>query len=145
MANIQLEVVTPTGPVVKAETDQVEAPSVAGEFGVLPGHLPLLAALRAGVVRYRSAGKVSAVAVGPGFAEAGPEKVTVLTDSAIEGSEVDVAAVTTERNDVQKQLDAAASTASTEAEHTQVEELTRQRDWLQAQLDAAKESGKSAA
>lgn len=142
-ANILLEVVTPTGPAVKAEVDQVEAPSVAGEFGVLPGHLPLLAALRAGVVRYRSAGKISALAVGPGFAEAGGEKVTVLTDAAIDGTQVDVSAVRAQRDDVQKQLDAAANAAASESDRAAVDELTRQRDWLNAQLEAARESGKS--
>src|SRR5262245_35038070 len=103
---IHLEVVTPTGLAVRAEADQVEGPSVFGEFGVLPGHLPLLAALRAGVVRFRSAGKVSAWAVGPGFAEAGPDKVTVLTDAALAGGDVDVATVRADRDDVQKRIDA---------------------------------------
>ena len=42
---LKLEVVTPGGLAVRAEADQVEAPSVFGEFGVLPGHLPLLAAM----------------------------------------------------------------------------------------------------
>ncbi len=80
---LTLSVVTPTGAAVTAETDQVEAPSVHGEFGVLPGHRPLLAALRAGVVRYRTAGKTLAVAVGPGFAEISPDSVTVLTDRCV--------------------------------------------------------------
>jgi F-type H+-transporting ATPase subunit epsilon len=136
---IHLEVVTPNGLAVRAEVDHVEAPSVFGEFGVLPGHLPLLAALRAGVVRYRSAGKITALAVGPGFAEAGPDRVTVLTDSAIAGTEVDAAAARAERDDVQKRIDTFA------AEHAgaEFEELSRQRDWLNAQLEAARESGKS--
>lgn len=137
---IHLEVLTPTGLAVRAETDQVEAPSVLGEFGVLPGHLPLLAALRSGVVRYRTAGKSIAVAVGPGFAEAGPDRMTVLTDIAVLGTEIDAAAVKTERDDVQKRLDA----VKTELAGPEYEELERQRDWLNAQLEAARESGKTA-
>jgi F-type H+-transporting ATPase subunit epsilon len=139
--NIQLEVVTPTGVAVRAETDQVEAPSVFGEFGVLPGHLPLLAALRAGVVRFRSAGKITAVAVGPGFAEAGPDKVTVLTDIAVEGTAVNAEQVRVERDAIEQKLGAFNGGEGTGAEY---EELVRQRDWLNAQLDAAKESGASA-
>jgi F-type H+-transporting ATPase subunit epsilon len=139
MANvIALEVVTPTGPVVKVEVDQVEAPSVFGEFGVLPGHLPLLAALEAGVVRYRSAGKLIAIAVSQGFAEAGPDRVTILTDSAIDGTEVDTASVKSERDDVLKKIENISADAGTE-----YEALLRKRKWLDAQLDAARESGKN--
>ena len=137
--NIQLEVVTPNGLAVEAEADQVEAPSVFGEFGVLPGHLPLLAALKAGVVRYRHAGKIVVVAVGPGFAEAGPDRVTVLTDVAVEGSKVDTAAVRGDREQVERKI-AGFTGEQTGAEF---EELVRQRDWLDAQLEAARESGKS--
>ena len=50
---IQLEIVTPKGRALVATVDEVTAPSVEGEFGVLPGHLPLLAALRTGLVSYR--------------------------------------------------------------------------------------------
>jgi F-type H+-transporting ATPase subunit epsilon len=135
---ISLEVVTPTGPVVKVSVDQVEAPSVHGEFGVLPGHLPLLAALEAGVVRYRTAGKVVALAVGPGFAEAGPDRVTVLTDSAVDGSEVDLATVRAERDEVLSKLGAVSADAGNE-----YDELLRRRKWLDAQLDAARESGRN--
>jgi F-type H+-transporting ATPase subunit epsilon len=135
---IALEVVTPTGPVVKIEVDQVEAPSVFGEFGVLPGHLPLLAALDAGVIRYRSAGKVIAIAVSQGFAEAGPDHMTILTDAAIDGTEVDLSSVKTERDAVLKQLENVSADAGNE-----YEELLRKRKWLDAQLDAARESGKS--
>ena len=44
MANsqhLQLDVVTPAGSVLSVEVDSVQAPSVEGEFGVLPNHLPL--------------------------------------------------------------------------------------------------------
>jgi F-type H+-transporting ATPase subunit epsilon len=135
---LSLEVVTPTGPVVKIEVDQVEAPSVMGEFGVLPGHLPLLAALDAGVVRYRTAGKIVALAIGPGFAEAGPDKVTVLTDAALDGSEVDVSSVKTERDELLKRIESTSADVGTE-----FDELLRKRKWCDAQLDAARESGKS--
>ena len=131
---ILLSVVTPKGSAVSAETDQVEAPSVHGEFGVLPGHRPLLAALRAGVVRYRTAGKSLAVAVGPGFAEVSPESVTVLTDRCVEGHEIDVSVVRVALEAAQKRLDAFAGPA----EGPEFEEVQREVDWQHALLDAAK-------
>lgn len=133
---IQLEIVTPEGLTVRSETDQVEAPSVFGEFGVLPGHLPLLAAVRAGVVRYRTAGKILVVAVQGGFAEAGPDRVTVLTQRARIADDIDVAAVRAERADVQRDLEAFKGDDS----HA-LDELERNRDWLGALLDAAREAG----
>ncbi len=50
--SILLEIVTPTGVALRERVTDVTAPSVAGEFGVLPGHLPLLAALRTGLVTW---------------------------------------------------------------------------------------------
>ena len=65
---IQLEIVTPKGRALEASVDEVTAPSVRGEFGVLPGHIPLLAALRAGIVTYRQGSETKRCAVGEGFA-----------------------------------------------------------------------------
>lgn len=131
---LTLSVVTPTGAAVTAETDQVEAPSVHGEFGVLPGHRPLLAALRAGVVRYRTAGKTLAVAVGPGFAEISPDSVTVLTDRCVESTSVDVAASRSNLEAAQKRLDGLQGSS----EGPEFEEAQREVEWHLALLDAAK-------
>ncbi|HMI88940.1 MAG TPA: ATP synthase F1 subunit epsilon, partial [Polyangiaceae bacterium] len=46
---VTLEIVTPTGVALSEQVNDVTAPSVEGEFGVFPGHLPLLAALRTGL------------------------------------------------------------------------------------------------
>jgi F-type H+-transporting ATPase subunit epsilon len=131
---LMLSVVTPTGAAVTAETDQVEAPSVHGEFGVLPGHRPLLAALRAGVVRYRTAGKSLAVAVGPGFAEVSPDAVTVLTDRCVESTAGDVAAARVSLDLAQKRLDALTGSS----EGPEFEEAQREVDWQHALIDAAR-------
>lgn len=136
---LRLSVVTPLGAVVSTEADQVEAPSVNGEFGVLPGHRPLLAALRAGVVRYRSAGKTLAVAVGAGFAEVSPDAMTILTDRCLEPDAVDAGAARLELDAALKRLDAYHDDAES-AEHAA---LSRQVEWLQAQVDLARESPRS--
>ena len=68
---IDLEIVTPKGKALVVSVDEVTAPSVQGEFGVLPGHLPVVAAIRTGIVTYRTGSESKRVAVGPGFAEAG--------------------------------------------------------------------------
>jgi len=136
---LQLAVVTPTGAAVSVEADQVEAPSVDGEFGVLPGHRPLLAALRAGVVRYRSAGKTVSLAVDSGFAEVNAEGVTVLTNHCVVAGDVDVAAARAELDVAQKRLDAAQGAT----DGPDAEEAQRLVDWALARIEAARDAGKS--
>ncbi len=77
---IELEIVTPEGLRLKTSVDEVTAPSVDGDFGVLPGHRRLLAALRTGIVCFRQGTQETRVAVGPGFAEVESERVAILTD-----------------------------------------------------------------
>lgn len=81
--NIRLEVVTPEKIVVSEVAQIVMAPGSEGEFGVLDGHTPFLTTLKTGMIRYKdSTGAEKVVFVSGGFAEALPEKVTVLAESA---------------------------------------------------------------
>ncbi len=84
--NIHLELVTPTRLVAKMEVSEVQAPGVEGEFGVLPGHTVFITLLRPGEVRFREGEHMRHFVVGRGFAEVGPDHVTILTDSAEETS-----------------------------------------------------------
>jgi F-type H+-transporting ATPase subunit epsilon len=88
---IKLEVVTPEKYVVDEEVEIAVAPGVLGEFGVLIGHTPFLTILKTGTVRYTDAnGKERFVFVSGGFAEALPDKVTVLAESAERRRDIDV-------------------------------------------------------
>ena len=81
--NIKLEVVTPEKAVVNEEAQIVVAPGALGEFGVLIGHTSFLTTLKVGTIRYTDeSGNVRYVFVSGGFAEALPDKVTVLAESA---------------------------------------------------------------
>lgn len=89
--NIRLEVVTPEKAVIGEEAKIVMAPGSLGEFGVLPGHTPFLTTLKPGVVRYTDMdGKERFIFVSGGFAEALPDKVTILAESAERRSQIDV-------------------------------------------------------
>lgn len=130
-ALLTLEVATPVGLALHTECESIAAPSVQGEFGVLPGHLPLLAALRAGIVKYRVAGEDLVAAVGPGFVEAGPEKVLLLTDVFALPDDVDEDAVRDELEQAEQRL--------TELEGAHVghdyEEVARDIEWATARLE----------
>jgi F-type H+-transporting ATPase subunit epsilon len=86
---IELEIVTPTGVALHEKVEMLTAPSVDGEFGVLPGHRPLLAALKTGIVSYLKGGSEVRVAVGPGFAEIANDKAVLLTQNFSRKDEVD--------------------------------------------------------
>ena len=89
--NIILEVVTPENVVVSEEAQIVASPGSLGEFGVLIGHTPFLTTLKTGIIRYTAAdGTEQFVFVSGGFAEALPDKVTVLAESAEKRQDVDL-------------------------------------------------------
>ncbi len=130
--NIKLEVATPDGLALETEAEIVTAPSVSGEFGVLPGHLPLLAATQAGVLRYTVQGKDETAAVGPGFVEALPDKVLLLTDRFAVPGTIDVDAA---RKDLAA-AEQALSDFDGAHEGAAYEELARDLGWAQARLGA---------
>ncbi len=87
---IQLEIVTPDRKVLSEKVDYVGAPGIVGEFGVLPNHIPFLSALGIGNLYYKLGGKTHYVFIAGGFAEVGPERVTVLAEIAERAAEIDV-------------------------------------------------------
>ena len=88
--NIRLEVVTPEKQVVNDRAQIVMAPGSLGEFGVLSGHTPFMTSLKTGAIHYRDQdGKDQYVFVSGGFAEALPDKVTVLAESAEKMEDID--------------------------------------------------------
>ncbi len=88
-----LEIVTPDKELVSETVDNVRAPGVAGEFGVLPSHVRMIAALGTGVLRYRIAGSAewSELAVSEGLVEVLPDRVIVLAQTAEVAQDIDVA------------------------------------------------------
>ena len=89
--NILLEVVTPEKSVVNEEAQIVMAPGILGEFGVLNGHTPFMTTLKLGTIKYTDVnGDERCVFVSGGFAEALPNKVTVLAESAERRCDIDL-------------------------------------------------------
>ncbi|MBF0480194.1 MAG: F0F1 ATP synthase subunit epsilon [Desulfovibrionaceae bacterium] len=87
---IKLEVVTPDKMVLSQTVEYVGCPGVAGEFGVLPNHIPFLSALGIGNLHYKKAGKTFYVFVAGGFAEVGPDRLTVLAEVAEKAEDIDI-------------------------------------------------------
>jgi F-type H+-transporting ATPase subunit epsilon len=88
---LHLEIVTPQKLLVDEEVEIVEAPGTAGEFGILPGHVPFLTTLEHGEIHYVANGKNQFLATSGGFAEVTDNKVTMLLNTAEFGEDIDVA------------------------------------------------------
>ena len=89
--NIRLEVVTPEKSVVSENAQIVMAPGSLGEFGVLAGHTPFLTTLKTGALKYKDeGGSERLLFISSGFAEALPDRVTVLAESAERRRDIDI-------------------------------------------------------
>lgn len=88
--NFLLEIVTPYGLVVSSKAEEAYIPGSEGDFGVLPGHAPLLTSLRIGELHYKQDKEVHFLAINRGFAEVTPSKTTILVDTAEPAEGIDL-------------------------------------------------------
>ena len=89
---IRCDVVSVERIVFSDDVDMVLAPGIEGMLGILPHHAPLMTALVPGEIVIHKAGQEDVLlAVGGGFMEVRPDRVTVLADSAERAEEIDVA------------------------------------------------------
>ncbi len=102
---VAFELVTPEKIMTSIEADMVVAPGGDGNFGILPGHAPLLSTLRPGIVDIYEGETVSSrIFVGGGFAEVTDEGFTVLTEEAVALEEIDAMAATQRLENAQDAL-----------------------------------------
>ena len=90
---LRLEIVTPEAKAYSEDVEMVTLPGSEGELGVYPKHVPLLTTLKPGELRVIKGGQQIALAVGEGFVEITGDAVSVLTDMALEPTQIDEAAV----------------------------------------------------
>ncbi len=87
------ELRTPEKTLFAGEARMVVARSPGGEFGVMDGHAPLLAALRPSLLRIKTSDGEMAFAVATGLMRVGKDEVSILVQNAVRGDAVDVASV----------------------------------------------------
>jgi F-type H+-transporting ATPase subunit epsilon len=80
---LHFSLVSPERELFSGEVDQVDAPGVEGDFGVLAGHAPFMTALKEGRVTVHNKGAISAYDIQGGFADVTPEGLTILAESAV--------------------------------------------------------------
>lgn len=129
---MRLAIVTPVRSVVDTEADLVVAPGSEGELGILPGHAPLLVALKPGVVSYDEGGRTTRMVIGGGFAEVTQDHVTVLATSAEAAEKIDAGEAEARRAKAAAALDEAGFAAPPEL----LAKLRTALDLAQARVDA---------
>ncbi len=91
--SLKLEIVTPEAKVYSDDVDMVTLTGVEGEMGILPNHVPLMTQLVAGEIVARKGQDTIFLAVGDGFVQVTGDRVSVLTDMAIQADNIDEAQV----------------------------------------------------
>lgn len=90
MSTIHVDVVSAEESIFSGEAKFVALPGEAGELGIYPRHTPLITRIKAGSVRIEKAdGSEEFVFVAGGILEVQPNCVTVLSDTAIRGKDLD--------------------------------------------------------
>ncbi len=115
---VEFELVTPERLVFSRGVDMVVVPGAEGDFGVLPGHTPMVSTVRPGIVNvYEGREIVERMFVAGGFAEVTAARCTVLADRAVAVDELDRAAAEQTLKDAREDLaDAKTDDAQAEAE-----------------------------
>ena len=89
MATFHFDLVSPEKLAFSGEVDQVDVPGMEGDFGVLAGHAPIVAAIRPGILTITTGGTQQKVIVLGGLAEMSEKGLTVLADVATSIAELD--------------------------------------------------------
>ena len=106
MANtIHVDVVSAEESIFSGEATFVALPGEAGELGIYPRHTPLITRIKPGAVRIQKAdGGEEFVFVAGGILEVQPTVITVLSDTAIRGKDLDEAKASEARKDAEEAL-----------------------------------------
>ncbi len=116
---LTLEIVTPDNRVYSDTVDNVVIPTVEGEIGVLPGHLPLLTQVDHGELLVAKGASTEFLAVSGGFAQISGDKVSVLAEHACSEEGIDESAVEEAMKRAEKELEDAKDIDPHQFEHLQ--------------------------
>jgi F-type H+-transporting ATPase subunit epsilon len=116
---LTLEIVTPEAKVYSDTIDSVVIPTVEGEIGVLPGHIPLLTQVEDGELRVTKGTSTQLLVVSGGFAQIDGDRVRVLAENAINEEKIDENAVEAALKRAEEQLREAKDMDPQQYEHLQ--------------------------
>jgi len=121
----QFELVTPERLLLAGEAEQVVIPGVEGDFAVLAGHAPVISTLRPGILEITMTDAKRRVFVKKGVAEADPERLTVLAQTAVDVDDFDSQRISDELKAAEAELAEAQDDQSKMLAETLVDQLKR--------------------
>ena len=141
---LQFELVTPERLLLSEMVEMVVVPGTEGNFGVLPGHAPLISTIRPGMIEiYHGQTVTRRILIVSGIAEVTPERCTVLADEAVSPDTLDRGSIESDLQTVEGNLPSlrervARAAADTDRERLliQLHRLEREQAVLQAKLQA---------
>ena len=143
---VQFELVTPERLLLSEMVEMVVVPGTEGNFGVLPGHAPLISSIRPGTIDvYEGQTITRRIFVVSGIAEVTAERCTVLADEALPPEELDRGGIEAELQTIEGNLPSLreqigrASGTDREALLVELRRLERQQNVLQVELQALSE------
>jgi F-type H+-transporting ATPase subunit epsilon len=104
MATFHFDLVSPEKLALSGQVDQVDVPGVEGDFGVLAGHAPIVAAIRPGILVVTAGGSRQKIIVTGGIAEVSDKGLTVLADVATSLEDLDRQAFADKISDMEAKL-----------------------------------------
>jgi F-type H+-transporting ATPase subunit epsilon len=118
---LTVEIVTPDRRAYQGEADSVTLPTELGYIGILPNHLPLTSMVAPGEVVVVFQGKTTRLAVDQGFLRVAADKVSVVTEAAIDETKIDLTSV--EQSEARAREAVEAARNSKEVDPAEVEKL----------------------
>ncbi len=125
--SLSVQIVTPRSVAWSGQALEVLAPGELGEIGVFANHCALLTTLKAGVVKVRTESGTERFVVGAGFAEAGAERVVILTESCEEPGRLNAGTVEADLADAEARLKTAIAGSAEHLSLTRRVALARAR------------------
>lgn len=104
MPSLKIDIVTAERVVYSADVEEVIAPGLEGQLGILPHHAPLMTTLQAGELVVKKGGQEVILAISGGFLEVRPDHVIVLADQAERAEEIDIARAAEARKRAEERL-----------------------------------------
>lgn len=125
------ELVSPERLLLSMQAEMVVVPGEDGDFGVLPGHAPVISTIRNGVIEVTAEGRVAErIFIAGGFAEVGADKLVVLAEEAVPVAKIDRAKTEARLKNAREDAEDAKD------DHARTRALARV-EVLSAMLDAA--------
>jgi F-type H+-transporting ATPase subunit epsilon len=127
MATVQVDVVSAERSLYSGVAKFVVLPGESGELGIMPGHTPLISRIRPGLVRIILEDDTEeSIFVAGGLLEVQPRHITVLSDTAIRGGELDAEKAEAARQAAQEALANAKDKADIDAMQAELDMLVAQ-------------------